>query len=80
MGTAAVVYWCIQLRMRRKRGLVSGTHDQMFAVFLPRKIRALYDRIMLPLTNFVVRTSLRYFIDFAQIQTGVVFERRARLC
>jgi len=44
-----------QMNMRRRRGLVHGTDDQMFAVSLPRRFRALYDRILLPLSNFVVR-------------------------
>ena len=47
--------------MRRPRGLVHGTDDQMFAVSLPRRFRALYDRILLPLSNFVVRRRLNVF-------------------
>jgi len=50
--------------MRRHRGLLSGSDKQMFAVLLPRKIRALYDRIMLPLTSFVVRPSVTVPMPF----------------
>jgi len=42
------------MNMRRLRGLVSGTEDQVFTMSLPRKFRALYDRILLALSNFVV--------------------------
>ena len=45
------------MNMRRRRGLVNDTDDQMFTMTLPRRFRALYDRILLPLSCFVVRAS-----------------------
>ena len=61
-----------QMNMRRLRGLLPGTHDQMFIMSLPRKLRALYDRILLPLSNFVVRRCFFFSCSFPSIQ--LVFE------
>ena len=57
-----------QMNMRRRRGLVHGTDDQMYAVSLPRRFRALYDRILLPLSNFVVRRPHLFFFIFPRKQ------------
>ena len=46
-----------QMDVRRRRGLLLDSDEQVFTVSLPRKFRALYDRILLPLSNFVVRSA-----------------------
>jgi len=51
------------MNIRRVRGLVPGTDYQMFTMSLPRRFRALYDRILLPLSSFVVRCRLvQYYL------------------
>jgi len=71
-----VHYIRLQLNLRRQRGLVSGTDDQIFSLLLARKFRALYDRILLPLSSFVVRPHFQQYAELIPMtyapETGAI--------